>query len=726
MQSSRTSGATSRLLRHVPALTAAIAVVIMIAAAVTARVVSNESATDSNVTFARAAANPASSAAQTTSTGTARAAGTANPAVAVRSVGTSIMMSKRSAGIFQDVGGIAGGAGVLARVLFYPKAQQDQIIRLLARSVKIWKIEMGGGTNGTDASEDSIEPVRGQIDCHASYELEIAQLAQRYNPGLQFYFLQWGAPHWVGDGRQSIWTRDDVHYVIDWLTCARKLGLQHITYVGAWNESGLGQKGLPGMQWTIWLHDALRKAGFADTKIVLADSFLPAHGKPSIISRLMDGKTPEAKEFTRDVYALSFHDTCGKHSQAYSCQPATDTHGKPVFLSEIGMLPANEAGADALAQAINLAWIEGHMSAVITWPIAVCMPLVLTHQDRGPIKCDWPWSGYYTISPLLPVLMQTSELTNPGWQFVAGASKPLNGGGSVVAYRSPNAHNWTVVAETTTAHRTQHLTIRLRGLPAGPIHVWSTDLASKHQTNWFVHQKDATSDTMVLLPNHVYTFTTMSTKDVLESNSIGGATPQPLPYSLSCGKTTGLPYLLDDQEGSFRCVSGNTIEQVAMGTPVFWLPGSKLRTPPHRIPFTIVGSSAPLWRNVTVQSKIVFSGPGQTAGLLVRCQHQGQPRPHCYELDVNVNGTWELYAAESSGESHWISGGNAGWLGANHPFKVSLTVRGSRFTVGLNGRTARFADTTRYAAEFANGGPAGFFTGGYYHVLFEAPSVTRA
>ena len=65
---------------------------------------------------------------------------------------------------YQGIGAILGGGGNARYLMDYPPTQRAQILDYLFKpgygaSLQLLKLEIGGGTNSTDGSEPSVEPV---------------------------------------------------------------------------------------------------------------------------------------------------------------------------------------------------------------------------------------------------------------------------------------------------------------------------------------------------------------------------------------------------------------------------------------------------------------------------------------------------------------------------------------------------------------------------------------
>ena len=98
----------------------------------------------------------------------------------------------------------------------------------------------------------------------------------------------------------------------------------------------------------------------------------------------------------------------------------------------------------------------------------------------------------------------TGSSPQPGWKFLTGSASGYLGGnranGSYISLKSPNNTDYSTIYETTGATAAQTVNVNVSGgLNNGTVHVWSTDLNSNNQSDYFVKQSDvATSQRLVL------------------------------------------------------------------------------------------------------------------------------------------------------------------------------------------------------------------------------------
>jgi Glycosyl hydrolase family 59 len=604
-------------------------------------------------------------------------------ASAVRSAvpSSTVTITTRTSGVFDGIGAIAGGGGNARLLADYPPAVRNQIYDHLFRpgygaALQMLKLEIGAGTYSSDGAEPSVEPTRGKVNCDVGYEWQLAQAAVRRNPSIQLYALQWGAPGWVG---QDIWTDADVGYVITWLKCARQHHLR-IAYIGGWNEHGPGLNA--GRRWVLSLRRAMDANGFRSVRYVAADAFLTktSGSGPELLNMLR-----RYPAYRQAVSVLGFHDSC-----RVRCGGPPSTFGKPVWESELG-----DTDGDLLASAINRAWITARTSGLLVWPAVDAIPPDLPYQNRGLVVADWPWSGYYKITPLAWVTAHTTQFTRPGWRYAWHASRLLPAGGSVVTYE--HRRDWSAVAETASTTRPQQLTLKIdQPLSSATVHVWGSDLRHRRYLIRLPDRHGPTV-TLTLRPGWLYTLTTTRQRRPT-ARPPGGPTPAPLPYT-GARDSADLPSLLSPVQGSFSySPSGQWFTQDADQEPV-------LSHPPMAAwnhPYALVGDDS--WTDYTISTDVMFTGTGQSAGVLGRCHwpaslrlplKPGDPVLTCYQLTASADGHWQLARITPAATVDVLASGTFAAPQAGTWTAVQLAMRGPTLTASVGGsQVAKVSDST--------------------------------
>ncbi|MEY9965207.1 hypothetical protein ABIA33_003249 [Streptacidiphilus sp. MAP12-16] len=633
---------------------------------------------------------------------------------AAAAVTTAITVDGSGTGrTFDGIGAISGGGGNSRLLLDYPEPQRSQVLDYLFKpdygaALQILKVEIGGDTNSTDGAESSIEHTRGTVNCSNGYEWWLMEQAKARNPGIKLYALSWGAPGWVGNG--NFWSQDMVDYLVSWLGCAQQHGLT-IDYLGGWNERSYNAA------WYENLHSTLAAKGFGSTKVVGADdnwSIATAMRSDSALNSAVD--------------IIGVHYPCSYMSAMTSCGTTSDAlaTGKQLWASENGSEDA-ETGAPPMARAINRGYLDAKLTAFINWPLVAALYQNLGFNTMGLVTANQPWSGAYTVGRSLWATAQTTQFTAPGWKYLDPSSGYLGGNrsnGSYVSYAAPGKAAWSTVFETMDATAAQTVSLQVTGgLPAGALHVWSTDFSSNTATAHLVPGADLTATAgtyqLTLQPGHIYTVTTTTGQN---SGAVAG--PQrgvlQLPYTDSlAGTATGQEArYFAAMNGAFETEacgggrSGRCLRQQAAQTPIRWTNESADQ------PYTMMGDLS--WADYTVSSDVLLEQPGSVE-VLGRVGTQGRNNNglNAYHLRVSDTGAWSLLKTDTSWNFTTLASGTTTRLGTNTWHNLALSFQGSTITAKLDGATLGTVTDGSYAA-----GQVALGTAGYYGAQFSNLSIT--
>jgi hypothetical protein len=632
---------------------------------------------------------------------------------------TDITISGKASGPeFYGVGAISGGGGNSRYLIDYPEPEQSQILDYLFKpgygaNLEMLKLEIGGDTNSTDGSEPSVEHTQGQFSCGSGYEFWLADQALKRNPNLKIYGLQWGAPGWVNPSASTIWTQNDVNYVINWMNCAKTYNIP-ITYIGGWNERSYNAT------WYEEMRSALNSSGYSGTKLVADDE--DGSGAWNVANALTSDST-----FNASVNILGVHDTCPINpTTGYSCTTtsAARSLNKPLWQSEEGGMDANSGTADMVRAVIN-GYIQATQTGFLEWPIIDSMPQQLPLEKRGLITADQPWSGNYTNNRMLWAIGQITQFVPAGWDYVGNANKVIGNSGSYNTWQAPNHSAWSMVAQNTGTSTTETVNPELinvtisGGLPASVVHVYETDLWSGNSSTWFVKEADIhptnNSFSYTIPAGYVVSFTTTTGQSKGNAGTPPASQSLILPYSNSLKTNDGSqePSTLAAQEGSFMIepctggVSGSCTEQMTPTEPVYWENDDNS----SQFPYAIVGDSN--WSNYTVASKILFTQSSGSGGVIGRYTDRitGGDAFNGYILNVAENGQWKILKniATQNPATDVLASGSTTSFGLNTWHTVALQMSGSNLSALIDGKIVGSASDTSYTAGLA-GIQAGAFT----------------
>ncbi len=591
---------------------------------------------------------------------TVMAAFGSTPVFAATTPSTAITLDGNAAGrIFDGIGGISGGGGTSRLLIDYPAHQQSQILDYLFRpnygaSLHILKCEIGSDTDTTNGAEASHMRTRTDQNYERGYEWWLMEQAKARNSSIKLYGLEWGAPGWFTpdiDPSNAFWSNDNINYLINWISHAQSDHGLFIDYLGGHNESGYN------ITWYETLRTALNNAGFTKTKIVGADSTWSIAG---------DLSTNPA--FSAVIDIVGTHYPCGYLGNYSTCNstPTAESLNKPLWASENGSEDYN-AGAEALARALNRGYIDGKMTSLINWSLIAAWYSTLPFAGDGLMLADEPWSGHYEIGKSIWVMAHTGQFTQPGWQYLDSACGYLGGSksnGSYVTLKSTNNTDYSIIIETLDATAAQTFSFTVTGgLSTHAVHVWATNLNSTNSQDYFVHQQTIALNqgtlSLTLEPGYLYSLST--TNGQHKGSAVGpNSAPLGLHYqeNFDSYATGTLARYFSDINGAFETAAagggrtGNAYRQVITTAPIAWVKSFS--------PTTIVGD--PNWAHYEVSVDILLEQAGWVE--LLGCANSSSiftssPSMAAYHFQISDTGAWTLYRVDAySNQTQLASGQN--------------------------------------------------------------------
>ena len=573
-------------------------------------------------------------------------------------VTTNIVINPADTGrVFDGVGGLSGGGGTSRLLWDYPEPERDEILDYLFKpgygaSLQILKVEIGCDANSTNGAEASHMRTRTDSNYNRGYEWWLMEQAKLRNPKIKLYGLEWGAPGWFNGG---FWSQDNINYIISWLKHAQSDHNLHIDYIGGWNESGWNKT------WFENLKKAIINNGLT-TKVVAADN--------SPGWNVADDLTADTA-FRSAVDIIGLHYPCGWRTSEVSCSSSTYTTeaeklNMPIWASESGSQNYDD-GAIPLARALNRDYIDSRITAYINWTVVAAWYSTLPYYGDGLMLASRPWSGYYKVGKSIWVMAQTAQFVQPGWQYLDGACGYLGGNrsnGSYVTLKSPDGKDYSIIIETVDATGKQTASFSLAGgAPNSTVHVWTTNLNSSSESDYFVNQSDINPDSgkysITLNPGYVYTLSTTT------GQAKGNAVSPPdsmmkLPYTENFEEDTvgQIPKYFDAIQGAFEVDScrggrsGMCMRQQITIPPIMWGGGSP--TPP----LAVMGD--PDWTNYELSTDVLIEQKGYV-DLIGRLSGQAEFSPGAsqgYHLRIESFGYWSLFKEDINGNDTQLGYGN--------------------------------------------------------------------
>ena len=335
-------------------------------------------------------------------------------------------------------------------------------------------------------------------------------------------------------------------------------------------------------------------------------------------------------------------------------------------------------GGACLARAINENYVNGDMTATISWHLVSAYYTSVPWFGASLLSAGWPTSGSYTINYALWAAAHTAQFIQPGWRYLsrdAGVGY-LTGGGTFVS-ATDGAGGLTIVLEKLSRKSSQcayaasppNVTVPelvvFYGLSAIPLlHVWTSNFTQSATPNdlfryagTLVPSSNGSISVSVGI-GAVITLTTLNTGMHGNRSAPPAHKPFPFPYSDNFERYAlqSEPAYFSDMSGAFEIVDASSyghskaLQQMTPEKPIDW-------QRPNYAPHTIIGDS---WYNTEANVSILLTNASHTAAVGVRMQ----------QIDGMV-GVW--LAVNSTLWSIWTSlkalalGGTANYSGSITP-----------------------------------------------------------
>ncbi|KAK5856924.1 hypothetical protein PBY51_010203 [Eleginops maclovinus] len=415
---------------------------------------------------------------------------------------------------FDGIGGLSGGGATSRLLVNYAEPYRSQILDYLFKpnfgaSLHILKVEIGGDAQTTDGTEPSHMHYENDENYFRGYEWWLMREAKKRNPNITLIGLPWAFPGWVGHGKSWPYDFPDItaSYVVKWILGAKQYHDLDIHYVGIWNERNYDSKYIKV------LRNMLDKVGLTGVGIIAAD-----------------GNWSIANSLNVDPYLNESVEAIGAHYPGTKTVKEALQTQKKLWSSEDYSSVNNEVGGGCWARILNQNYVNGFMTATISWNLVSSYYEDLPFGRDGLMTAEEPWSGHYEVESPIWITAHTTQFTQPGWSYLQTVGY-LAHGGSYVALTNGKG-SLTVVIETMTHDHSvcirpplppfnvtsQNATFQLKGSFASikELQVWRSQFNFKTNKPSSFFQKlppvklvDG-SFTLSLAEDEVYTLTTVT------------------------------------------------------------------------------------------------------------------------------------------------------------------------------------------------------------------------
>jgi galactosylceramidase len=611
--------------------------------------------------------------------------------------------------IFEGIGAVSGGGATSVLLKDYPEPQRSQILDILfkpqfAASMQTLYIEVGSDGNSTQGTEPTHMRSRNDENYSRGYEWWLMAEAKRRNPALTLDACAWGCPGWIGNG--DFWSPDMCDYYVKWAKGLKANYGLDLDAIGCRNERG------SVTAWVPQFRKALNDAGLNHVRI---------HAFDNPGNRRMWDWIPQLntnKELAAAVAILGNHCLTGVPLPA-SVRETADRLGKPIWDTEEHVYggrkryPTEFAAALGCVHLFNENYIEDGATKIVNWYLCGSTYPIEPYYDQPPAMfASSPWSGHYSLKPIVWSYAHYGQFTKIGWRYVNGGCVKLAAGGTAVTLKSDSG-DYSVIVETAGAADSQTVTFKAGGgLSAHALCVWRTTRDAQ-----FVRQADivpATDGTFTYTfePDAIYTLSTTTGQQKGAFTDVPTEKPFPFPYfenfdHYSNPKQFGyLPHYLADICGVFEIVdrpdhTGRCLRQVVAQKAQSWAPEWK--------PYTILGDAD--WTDYEVSADVFFDNGGW-AGVMGRVNATGNGwdgDPNGYYARLNADGTCALYIAnqrlKGTRDRPLASDFVTGWKAAGW-HNLKLRFEGKKITVLVDGVAVVSAEDGTFPR-----GMAGLITG---------------
>ncbi|XP_035599267.1 galactocerebrosidase isoform X2 [Oncorhynchus keta] len=522
---------------------------------------------------------------------------------------------------FDGIGGLSGGGATSRLLVNYAEPYRSQILDYLFKpnfgaSLQILKVEIGGDAQTTDGTEPSHMHYENDENFFRGYEWWLMREAKKRNPNITLIGLPWAFPGWVGHGKNWPYDFPDItaSYVVSWILGAEQYHDLNIDYVGIWNERNFDSKYIKV------LRDTLDKVGLTGVGIIAAD-----------------GNWDVSNAMGVDPYLNDAVEVVGAHYPGTTTVMEALKTQKKLWSSEDYSTFNDEVGGGCWARILNQNYVNGLMTATISWNLVASYYEDLPFGRDGLMTAEEPWTGNYVVESPIWITAHTTQFSQPGWTYLQTVGHLVHGGSYVALTDSKG--NLTVVIETMTHDNSvcirppllpfnvtaQNVTFQLKGSFASikELQVWQSKFDFKTKKPFFFKKLSPLkiydgSFTLSLDVDEVYTLTTISTgqKGTYPDPPASGPFPKLYfdDFNVANPSFSEAPYFAD-QTGVFEYYINLTdpgphvftLRQVVTQMPVTWATDADQT-------ISVIGDYK--WQNLTVMCD-VFMETVKTGGVFI-------------------------------------------------------------------------------------------------------------
>ena len=548
---------------------------------------------------------------------------------------------------FDGIGAVSGGGGTSVLLKDYAEPYRGQILDLLFKpkfgaSISALYVEVGGDGNSTQGSELSHMHSRDDLNLNRGYEWWLMSEAKKRNSAITLDACAWSCPGWIGDG--NFYSQDMCDYYVKWIQGLKSTHDMTLDAIGIRNERGVNEN------FAKMFRRTLDAANLQTVPIHAFDNWRP--NKWDWTANLYTD--PELRNAVSILGNHTFVDISEHNGpvSAGAVRVSEEMH-KPIWDTEEHVYLDGYDGELALVYSFADNFIKSGATKIVDWYLVDSMYKGESYKTQpAAFVADQPWSGFYAPREMTWGYAHYGQFTQAGWQYMNGACRELEGGGSCIAMRSPDAggaSDYSIIIETRGAMHAQRVNFAIAGsgLREGTLCVWTSNRDKQFFRMGDIKPVDG-KFSILLEPKTIYSISTTTGQQKGMFADVPKSAPFPANYRETFDEYADaaawgyLPHYTADLSGAFELVNrpdgkGGCLRQVAATRAQAW--GGEWA------PCTVFGDAA--WTDYEVSCDVLLD-PDSRAGVIGRMDNEKQAgvnhQPRCLYLQLADDGTCTLFA----------------------------------------------------------------------------------